>query len=175
VPFFLRLGSRMRGPSGVPIGQLRRVLISNVVVSHADSRQAAIISGIPGHYIEDVRFENIYIQHRGGGTKESGEVEPPEIENAYPEPSRFGPMPAQGFFIRHTKGIDMRDVTIHAIREDLRPAFALHDVEGADFTHVKAPRNPEGSFALNNVKDFSVTQSRPIPDTYLDAVMQKTL
>ena len=175
VPFFLRLGSRMRGPSGVPIGQLRRVLISNVVVSNAGSRQAAIISGIPGHYIKDVRFDNIYIQHRGGGSKESAAIDPPEIENSYPEPNRFGPMPAQGFFIRHVKDIVMRDVTIKSIQEDLRPAFVLDDVDGADFTHIKAPRTPEGSFALKNVKDFSVVQSRPVPDTYLEAVTQKSI
>jgi hypothetical protein len=165
----------MRGPAGVPVGQLRRVLISNVVVSNADSRQAAIISGIPGHSIEDVRFDNIYMQHRGGGSKESAAIDPPEIENSYPEPNRFGPMPAQGFFIRHVKGIVLHDVTIKPIQEDLRPAFVLEDVDGADFTHIKAPRTPEGSFALNNVKDFSVTQSRPIPDTYLEAVTRKAL
>jgi hypothetical protein len=175
VPFFLRLGSRLRGPAGVPVGQLRRVLISNVVVSNGDSRQAAIISGIPGHSIEDVRFDNIYIQHRGGGSKESAAIDPPEIENSYPEPNRFGPMPAQGFFIRHVKGIVMRDVTIRPIQEDLRPAFVLDDVEGADFTHIKLPHNVENSFALKNVKDFSVVQSRPVPDTYLEAVTQKSI
>src|SRR5580692_10905027 len=30
-PLFLRLGSRMRGPAGVPVGTLKRVIISNVV------------------------------------------------------------------------------------------------------------------------------------------------
>src|SRR3954452_6679579 len=30
-PFFLRLGARMRGPTGVPVGTLRRVIISDVV------------------------------------------------------------------------------------------------------------------------------------------------
>jgi hypothetical protein len=84
-------------------------------------------------------------------------------------------MPAQGFFIRHVKGIVMRDVTIKPIQEDLRPAFVLEDVDGADFTHIKAPRTPEGSFALKNVKDFSVTQSRTVPDTYLEAVTRKAL
>ncbi len=56
-PFFLRLGSRMRGPPEVPVGVLRRVTISNVVVYDADPRYASIISGIPGHRIEDVRFK----------------------------------------------------------------------------------------------------------------------
>ena len=46
-PIFLRLGSRMRGPAGVPVGSLRRVLISNVVCSNADSRFGSILCGIP--------------------------------------------------------------------------------------------------------------------------------
>jgi Pectate lyase superfamily protein len=175
VPFFLRLGSRMRGPEGVPVGQLRRVLISNVVVSNAESKQAAIISGIPGHYIEDIKFENIYIQHRGGCTKESANVVVPEIENAYADPERFGPMPAQGFFIRHVKGMDMRDIEIKPLQEDHRPDFVLDDVAGAEFTHVKVPRNAADSFVLKNVTNFSVSQSRPIADTYLEHEIEKTI
>jgi hypothetical protein len=175
VPFFLRLGSRMRGPEGLPVGQFRRVMISNIVVSNAQSRQAAIISGIPGHYIEDVRFENIYIQHRGGGLKESAAIVVPELENVYPDPDRFGSMPAQGFFIRHVKGIDMRDIEIKSLQEDHRPAFVLDDVDGADFAHVKIPRNAGDSFVLKNVRDFSLSQSRPIPDTYFEYETEKTI
>ncbi|HWA10069.1 MAG TPA: glycoside hydrolase family 28 protein, partial [Opitutaceae bacterium] len=52
-PIFIRLGARMRGPEGVAIGAIRRVNISNVVVAYASSRAASIISGIPGHPVED--------------------------------------------------------------------------------------------------------------------------
>jgi hypothetical protein len=175
VPFFLRLGSRMRGPEGVPIGPLRRVLISNVVVSNAASKQTAIVTGIPGFPIDDVKFENIYIQHRGGGTKESAAIVVPELENVYPDPDRFGPMPAQGFFIRHVKGIDMRDIEIKSLQEDHRPAFVLDDVDGADFTHVKIPRNAGDSFLLKNVTNFNVSHSRPIADTYFEHEAEKTI
>jgi len=175
VPFFLRLGRRMRGPEGAPIGQLRRVLISNVVVSNADSRQASIISGVPDHSIENVRFANIYIQHRGGGAKEAAAVLVPEIENAYPEPNRFGPIPAQGFFIRHVRGIEMRNIETSAIEQDFRPDFVLEDVEGADFVHVKHRNSAGPAFVLRNVKDFELIQSRPAPDTYVDTVAEKTI
>ena len=175
VPFFLRLGSRMRGPEGVPVGQLRRVLISNIVVSNAESKQAALISGIPGHSIEDLKFDNIYIQHRGGGTKPSAAMAVSELENSYPEPDRFGSLPAHGFFIRHVKGIDMRDIEIKPLQEDHRPAFVLDDVAGADFTHIKIPRNAGDSFVLKNVRDFSLFQSRPIADVYLEHATEKTI
>ncbi|MGH9648313.1 MAG: rhamnogalacturonidase, partial [Bryobacteraceae bacterium] len=102
-PFFLRLGSRMRGPAGVPVGVLRRVVIGNVVCSNSASRISSIISGIPGHPIEDVKLSNIYVQHRGGGTRETAALQPPENEAAYPEPTMFGATPSQGCFIRHAK------------------------------------------------------------------------
>lgn len=57
-PIFLRLGGRMRGPEGVPIGKLRRVSISNLMVYNADSHFSSIISGIPDHDIEDIKLNN---------------------------------------------------------------------------------------------------------------------
>jgi polygalacturonase len=65
-PIFIRLGARMRGPEGIAIGAIRRVNISNVVVAYAASRAASIISGIPGHPVEDVNLSNIRILYKGG-------------------------------------------------------------------------------------------------------------
>lgn len=176
-PFFLRLGNRARGPKETTsVGQLRRVLISNVVVYNADSKYASIISGIPGHDIEDVRLSNIRIYYKGGGTKEQAALEPPEKEKDYPEPVMFGEMPAYGFFIRHVKGIEMSDVEVSYMKEDLRPAFVLNDVKGADFYRIKAQHAPDvPTFALTNVENFSVQQSAHLPDTRLDRVKQRKL
>jgi len=176
VPLFLRLGRRMRGPEGVPVGELRRVNISDIIVSNCDSRQAALITGIPGHAIQDIRLTNFLIVHRGGGTREAAAIEPPELEDAYPEPSRFGPMPAQGFFIRHAEGIEMRDVEIKALKRDLRPAFVLQDVRGAEFFHVKTPNEKDvPMFVLKDVENLGVSQSRPVPDTQLEKAEMTTL
>ena len=67
-PIFIRLGNRMRAPEGTPIGSIRRVNISDVVVYDADPRYGSIISGIPGHDIEDVKLSDIRIVYRGGLT-----------------------------------------------------------------------------------------------------------
>ena len=37
-PIFMRLGRRMRGPDGVPVGALRRVIINGIVCSNSASR-----------------------------------------------------------------------------------------------------------------------------------------
>jgi polygalacturonase len=139
-PIFMRLGSRLRGPDGsTKTGALRRVLISNIVCSNAASRLGCVLSGVPGFPIEDVKLQHIYLQHRGGGTKEQAAIVPPENEHKYPEPNMFGDMPSQGFYLRHVRNIELSDIEVAAMTEDARPAFVLQDVDGADFFHVKTP------------------------------------
>ena len=156
-PIFLRLGSRLRGPKETTkAGALRRVIIDNVVVYGADPKYSSIISGIPGNMIEDVRLSNIRIYSQGGGTQAQAALEPPEREAVYPEPAMFGELPAYGFFIRHVKGLTLRDVELSYLKPDLRPAFWLNDVAGANFIQVKAQLEPAVQmFVTKNVSDFN--------------------
>jgi len=169
MPIFLRLGSRMRGPAGAPVGTLRRILISNIVCSHSASRAASTISGIPDHPIEDVKLDNILIQHRGGGTEKDAALQPAELEKQYPEPTMFGATPSHGFYIRHVRGLEMSNVEIAAETSDARPAFVLDDVKDCAFSRIKTPLNTAaGTFVLKGVEDFTVTNCRNAPDTRLD-------
>jgi polygalacturonase len=176
-PIFIRLGNRARGPKETThMGAIRRVLISNIVVYNADPKYASIISGIPGHAIEDLKLSNIRIYYQGGGTKEQAAIEPPEKETDYPEPVMFGEIPAYGFFIRHVRDIEMNDVEISYLKEEMRPAFMLSDVRGADFHRVKAERGTDAAtFVLKNVEDFATHQCRPVPDTRIERVQQTKL
>jgi polygalacturonase len=173
-PIFLRLGSRLRAPEGTPTGALRRVSLSNFVVYNADPRYASIISGVPGHDIEDVKLNNIRIFYAGGGTRAQAALEPKEEEKGYPEPRMFGDIPAYGFFIRHVKGIELNDVHISYVKEDMRPAFHLQDVKDVEFDHVRA-QHAEGVplFVLKSVEDFGVRNSPGIADTKLKSVDRK--
>jgi polygalacturonase len=174
-PIFLRLGARMRGPEGFPVGVLRRVSISDVVVYNADPRYGSIIAGIPGHDIQDIRLNNIRIYYQGGGTREQAALQPKEMEKAYPEPRMFGELPSYGFFVRHVNGLEMNDVQISVMKDDLRPAFLLDNVKDADFRNLKAQHAPDvPTFVLTNVTDFEVHQSRGIPDTVLKSVDKKS-
>jgi polygalacturonase len=175
-PIFMRLGSRMRGPAGVPVGSLRRILIGNIVCSDAEPKFGSILSGIPGHPIEDVQISDVYIQHRGGGTAEAAAIQPPEVENKYPEPNMFGSMPSKGFYLRHVKNISVSNVEISSLAEDLRPAFVLDDAEGADFFRVRTPRMKDvPTFALKNVADFSARFCKRVKDTQIDHVEKARL
>lgn len=175
-PVFMRLGARMRGPEGVPIGHLRRVNVNNLVVSSASAKYSCILSGIPGHEIEDVKFSNIFMQFQGGGTREDATLVLAEKENNYPEPTMFGTTPAYGFFIRHVKGLEMNHVELRCLAEDFRPSFVLDDVRDADFMRIKAQQAAGVPiFGLKNVEDFHLYLSRPLADTHLERVEDKKL
>jgi polygalacturonase len=175
-PIFLRLGSRVRGPAGTIAGALRRVTISNIVVYNAETKYASIISGIPGHDIEDVRLDNIRIYYRGGGTKEQAALEPPEKENDYPEPTMFGDIPAYGFFIRHVRGLEMNGIRLSYAKDDARAPFIFWDAKSVDLRDLKAQHGSEvPSFILKDVEDFSIQQSWPLQDVRLKKVARQQM
>jgi len=175
-PIFLRLGARLRGPKeSSRVGTLKRILISNLTCYNAPQKQGSIFTGIPGYPIEDVKLSNIYIETVGGATAEDAKAKPPELENGYPEPGRFGTTPSSGFFLRHMRNVEMSHVEIANRAADARPAFYLDDVERADFFAVTAPRGADGAFALHNVKDLRIGWSRAAADTTLSSIDNKTL
>jgi polygalacturonase len=175
-PIFLRLGARMRGPEGTPIGELRRITISNVRAYNVDSSYACTISGLPGHDIEDIQLSNIRIYYKGGGTKEQAVSEVPENENKYPEPGMFGPAVAYALFVRHAKDIRIHDVQFSLLSPDQRPALMFDDVKGIDLRNITAQKSETtGMIVLKKVSDFSIYQSSGIPDQKIASAKEKVL
>ncbi|WP_353051101.1 glycoside hydrolase family 28 protein [Amycolatopsis sp. NBRC 101858] len=167
MPLFLRLGARMRGPAGIPVGFLRRVSISDVTTFDADPRYPSCLAGIPGHPIEDVKLSNIRHHLAGGLTPGDAVQNPPELETAYPEPSMFGTLPAYGFFIRHARGISLDNVDVRCGAPDTRPAFVVRDVADLDVHHCRAEAG-KPTFVLDDVDDFRVSDGRPVEEARVE-------
>ncbi|WP_446743955.1 rhamnogalacturonidase [Silvibacterium acidisoli] len=165
-PLFFRLGSRMRGPQGVPVGVLKRVLLSNITSSGA-AVLPSILSGIPGHNIEDIQISNFYLEQVGGASADMAALMPPEKEAGYPDPEMFGHLPATGFFLRHIRNLEMSNVEIAVQAPDPRPAFWLHDLDGADFFRVRVPKGAS-AFDLKQVSGFRSFGSRGLADVEFD-------
>jgi polygalacturonase len=164
-PFFLRLGSRMRGPENAKPGSFKRILIDNVVVTANNPQYASMIMGIPGYDVEDVVFSNIYIHIKGGGTKEQGAVVVPEKETIYPDPQEFGQIPAWGFYIRHAKNITMHHITLEFENPDYRPAFVIEDVKGIHLSHIQVETLPGvPAFDLKDVAGLSIFRINNLKD-----------
>ena len=175
-PIFIRLGARMRGPDTIAIGQCRRIIISNVVAWNVDSKYGAIISGLPGHDIEDLQLSNIRIYYKGGGPKDSVNRVVPEYEKDYPEPYRWRVMPSYGFFFRHVKNLKLHDVQISFMQDDFRPPFILDDVKGAILYDIQAQKTSDASyFMLKNVQDIDIQKVRGVKDVTIRNADKKIL
>ena len=165
-PIFMRLGRRMRGPKGRPIGTLKRVMISNVSSSGA-SLLPSIIAGLPDHPVEDIKISDVYLQQVGGAPEAMAHLNPPANEDHYPEPNMFGDLPATGFFIRHARNVEFSNVEVAVQQADPRPAYRIEHVDGADFFRI---RGPGGSlFSLEDVRNFAVSGSGQVPDKRIAA------
>jgi len=173
-PLFLRLGTRMRGPDGAKPGEMRRILLSNITSSGA-SMLPSILSGVPGHFIEDLKISDVYLQQVGGGSDEMAALQPPENEKEYPDPNMFGDLPACGFFMRHVRNLEMNNVEIATIDTDARASFWLRDVDGADFFRLRVPQNSAPAFDMDQVKDFRISGSRQLADLNIDVVEKRKI
>jgi len=165
-PLFIRLGSRLRGPKETTkVGTMKRIMVSNIASSNSLARLPNILSGIPGYPIEDVKIANFYMQHQGGAAADQAAIMPPELENKYPDPGMFGPMPAQGFYLRHIKNLEMSHVEIAPMAPDARPSFVLEGVDRGDFLAATAPTGP--AFVFRHSTDIRIHLSRAAADTVL--------
>ena len=179
-PFFMRLNARMRGPKGTPVGVCRRITISNLNVYDVGGRPkapelgAAMVMGIPGHYIEDLTLHNIRIYYRGGGSKEAVDKEVPQNIHMYPDPYRWHSMPAYGMYFRYVKGLRVDDVVLRFINRDERPAFVLDDVHDAEFYRIDAQKEVgTPQFILKNVSNISIRDAKGVSNAKIKKAEKK--
>ena len=101
-------------------------------VTDAEKSKAGpiMITGIPGHYVEDVVLENVSISFPGAGTVEDAKRVVPEDIARYPEQYFFGVLPAWGAYIRHARNVEFKNVILHTRKADQRKKTVLEDVEG---------------------------------------------
>ncbi len=105
-------------------------------VTDAEKSRAGpiMITGIPGHYVENIVLENVKISYPGHGTEEDAKRKVPEDITRYPEQFFFGVLPAWGAYIRHAKDIQFKNVELTLRGSDERQKIVLDDVEG--FTNL---------------------------------------
>jgi polygalacturonase len=131
-PIFVRLGDRGRpfiaGSARSACGTLNGVTISNVRAT-ACGPVGCSITGIPGHYAEQIILDNIRCEFVGGGGAEAARRAIEERTEAYPEFKMFGTLPAYGFYVRHARNVTMARVSTAFAKPDLRPALVTDDVE----------------------------------------------
>ena len=171
-PFYIRLGARMRGPGGAPIGTIRRVRISNLTSHDAITTMAGMIQGLPGHAVEDISLSDIYCHQIGGASAFDGI--PPEANPKGTEPGSFPHQPAHGLFVRHAKNLEASNLEFAVAAKDARPAVWMEDIHGADFFAIRVPSHST-AFDLHGVSRVHIFGSPAIQDLQSDGPVSTTL
>jgi hypothetical protein len=103
------------------------------------------ITGLPGHYLENVKLENIEIIYEGGAEKNVNYFPLDslnaitEASSSYPEFSMFGELPVWGLYVRHVKGLELKNVTLKFKKNDFRAACVFDDVHGLKIEKLNIP------------------------------------
>jgi hypothetical protein len=145
-PIFLRLGART-APSPGNSTYMRGVMISDVYATEAVLTSS--ITGLPGMPVEDVTLSNIHIESQEPGKREWTQREIPEVPRAYPEARMFGRLPAYGMYVRHARGIRMRDVVFQSLAAEERPAVVCDGVSSLEIAGLRVPVEGNGSSVID--------------------------
>jgi hypothetical protein len=155
---------------GTGVGTFKRVRINNIICDAPLNDMPAIIAGIPEHPIEDISVHDVFIRQKGSSTAKA-EIDPPEEEGEYPEPSFFGPLPALALMIRHAKNIEIRHLEATSIAPDQRPFVWLSDVDRIEFSGLNvSPRDDVPVLQMHETHNLQVSKSRGLSDILLKYV-----
>jgi len=157
------------GEKGVKPGDIRNVVISNVTATdcRGNGRNGVVttaISGLPNYPLHNITLENIKITMPGGGTAADAAIENPKYPTDY-SPRSLGTRPAAGLFVRHVRGLTLRNVTLSYDAPDKRAPFAALDVDGLVLDHFDSGKtDAPNRLRLDNIKNLEIRSSEGLPD-----------
>jgi hypothetical protein len=126
---FILLADRKRTvPKRSPrIGSISNVHFKNIQGRNFAQQFPSIITGIVGHHIQNISFENVELELKGGINVTNQKVM--EYDGTYPEGNEFGDTNAYGFFVRHTDEVSFINCRISSALKDLRSWLIQEDVK----------------------------------------------
>jgi hypothetical protein len=165
---FLRIGAR----SGTRKSSLSGVSVSHLTVQIAAGKPDSgyeyegpvqdeprnispiVLVGLPDACLRDIRLSDLLIRYPGGGNpfianRSLTELDSiPELAGSYPDFSMFKELPALGLYVRHARGVEIRNLTLLCEAKGYRTAIVLDDVQDAAFEHtvVKGPGSKKPFF-----------------------------
>lgn len=158
-PIFVRLGGRLRGPSPIAPGTIRRIAFHQIDCVSATSDNASILAGIPNHPVEQITITDLRVRHEAPGTLRTGAI--PEEIASYPEPKMFGNTPAHGFYLRHAQQIELRHILVEPGSPEPRPLVWMDDVRHCQFDDVRST-DPTSSI-IDGIHTEAIEIAQPFP------------
>jgi hypothetical protein len=167
-PLYVRLGNRARKhTASAPeptVGTMRNIVISNVV-AYNTGNYCSSITGIPGHYVENLSLSNIQFVNRGG-LQAGGYIDNPgnvvEDEKGYPQPTVWKELPSAGLFIRHAKNIQVNGLMLNAAATDPRIPVIAQDVDGLQLRSISGLNNFTAPVFFKGIDVQNVSVDTPL-------------
>lgn len=163
-PIYIRLGNRGRKhtkdapePS---VGEMRNINISNVVAYNTGNYSSSI-TGIPGHYVENISLSNIQFFNKGDIDKGDFQADIKNVKEdikGYPQPTTWNELPSSGLFIRHAKNVQVRGLMLSSQNPDVRIPIIGVDVNGLQIASISKIYNSSSDvfFKGFNITDFDI-------------------
>jgi polygalacturonase len=169
-PIYFLIWDRLRtGEPGAKVGTIKNVHVMDVTVTDcAAGRQgavaASVISGWKNSSFENITLENVKINYPGGETNASAADLVPPYPKDY-SPKSLGPRPALGLYVRHVKGLTLKNVSITCDQPDALPPLVVSDADGLTLDTVNLQKSTAGeTMHLENVRHLTVQHSPGLPD-----------
>lgn len=151
-----------------PMAAMRGFVFSDILVDSGQCGKDSVIviTGVPGHCIEDVTLRGICMVTGGGGSAAEGEVEsmpefdPATLKDWWPEYYLFNrPVPCHGIYARHVRGLSISDVSIRPADPDERPALVTDDVSELSIAGLRlaGAGASESLLRLHNARNAFIT------------------
>ena len=155
VPIALLVTDRKRGPAGTPVGTMRNISISNVVITgpYWDAVRETMaqnsadyynndlikpflpmpifIAGLEDGRIKNVNLSDIIFDAPGGGVEADRDITLAEVREEYPMVASYGEVaPCYGMFARCVDNLRLYNVQFSTVKPDARDAVILDRVNG---------------------------------------------
>jgi len=169
-PIYFLVWDRMRtGEPGAKVGTIKNVHMQDVTITDCvpgrqGPVQTATISGWKNSSLENITLENVKINYPGDYTNAAAaDIVPP-----YPKdysPRSFGMRPSAGLYVRHIKGLTLKNVQITFDKPDARPSLIVSDADGVTLDNFSTQKSSGGqTMRLEQVKDLTVQNSPVLKD-----------
>jgi hypothetical protein len=130
-----------------------------------EGHSCIVLNSVDGTTIENISFDDIGLVFGGGGTAaEAARRDLPQIAGEY---FALGPMPAYGFYARHTRGLMLRNMRFEFDQTELRPAMILDHVADVAINGLSVQADPgmESALRFTAAQDVLLTAARLLTPT----------
>ena len=147
-----------------PMKSMGHMQFSNICVDNTELAWVPcgfVLSGTPGHFIEDIRFHNISLRLPGdASSSEAGDVRLPTFVDQRPEFAVLGEkIPFAGFYARQVRHLTLSDFRFDTANPEARPVIMCDDVDGLTVGRMEYGNafTAQKKVRLIDVKDSKMT------------------